>query len=137
MPGGYERDRVAPKCYCGVFAIMYKSRTTSNPNRVFLRCPFFKAKEPYCRYFVWLDEHLKKLRAVEPEALGAVDEAEGVDVDEQLFRNQNMKKKIEELERKLLSIERKKNEFVAYYCDWCSSSCCCCMYLERVKNKDD
>ncbi|XP_016177611.1 uncharacterized protein At4g04775-like [Arachis ipaensis] len=93
VPGGYERDRVAPKCYCGVYAIMYKSRTTSNPNRVFLGCPFFKAKEPYCRYFGWLDEHLKKIRTVEPEALGAVDEAEGVNVEEQLFRNQDMEKK--------------------------------------------
>ncbi|RYR04247.1 hypothetical protein Ahy_B06g083885 [Arachis hypogaea] len=59
--GGCSRVAIAPKCYCGVYAIMYKSRTTSNPNRVFLGCPLFKAKEPYCRYFVWMDEHLKKL----------------------------------------------------------------------------
>ncbi|RYR31890.1 uncharacterized protein At4g04775-like [Arachis ipaensis] len=110
VPGEYERDRVAPKCYCSVYAIMYKSRTTSNPNRVFLGCPLFKAKEPYCRYFVWLDEHLKRIKAVKPEALGVVDEAEGVDVEEQLFRNQDMEKKIEELERKLLSIESKKKK---------------------------
>ncbi|RYR08675.1 uncharacterized protein At4g04775-like [Arachis ipaensis] len=108
VPGRCERDAIAPKCYCGVYAIMYKSRTTSNPNRVFFGCPLFKAKEPYCRYFVWLDEHFKKIRAVEPEALGAVDEAEGVAVVEQVLRNQDIEEKIEELERKLLSIEGKK-----------------------------
>ncbi|RYR09763.1 hypothetical protein Ahy_B05g078170 [Arachis hypogaea] len=110
VPGGCSRVAIAPKCYCGIYAIMYKSRTTSNPNRVFLGCPLFKAKEPYCRYFVWLDEHLKKIRAVEPEALGAMDEAEGVAVEEQLLGNQDIEKKIEELERKLLSIESKKKK---------------------------
>ncbi|RYR34225.1 hypothetical protein Ahy_A10g048972 [Arachis hypogaea] len=108
VPGGCERVAIAPKCNCGVYAIMYKSRTTSNPNRVFLGCPLFKAKEPYCRYFIWLDEHLKKIRAVEFEALGAVDEAERVAIEEQLLRNKDIEKKIEELERKLLSIESKK-----------------------------
>ncbi|XP_057723380.1 uncharacterized protein At4g04775-like [Arachis stenosperma] len=108
VPGGFERDPVAPKCYCGVYAIMYKSRTTSNPNRVFLGCPLFKAKESYCQNFVWMDEHLKKIRAVEPEGLGAADEAEGVAIEEQMLRNQDIEEKLEELKRKMLSIESKK-----------------------------
>ncbi|XP_020997197.2 uncharacterized protein At4g04775-like [Arachis duranensis] len=108
VPGGCVRVAIAPKCYRGVYAIMYKSRTTSNPNRVFLGCPLFKAKEPYCWYFMWLDEHLKKIKAVEFEALGAVDEADRVAIEEQLLGNKDIEKKVEELERKLLSIESQK-----------------------------
>ncbi|MED6157100.1 hypothetical protein PIB30_020256 [Stylosanthes scabra] len=38
-----DRDGVAPKCHCGGYAILYRSRTRKNPNRLFLGCPFFKA----------------------------------------------------------------------------------------------
>ncbi|RYQ92497.1 hypothetical protein Ahy_B09g098729 [Arachis hypogaea] len=92
VPGGFERDGVAPKCSCSVYAILYKSRTTTNPNRMFLRCPFFKAKERHCRFVVLLDEHLKKIRAIESEAFGPVDDAKGIEVEEQLFRRQELEK---------------------------------------------
>ncbi|RYQ85869.1 hypothetical protein Ahy_B10g105498 isoform A [Arachis hypogaea] len=95
VAGGCDRDGVAPKCFCGLYAILYKSRTTSNPNRMFLGCPFFKVKERCCRYFVWLDEYLKKIRAMESEALGAVDDVGGVDVEDQVVRSQKLEKKIQ------------------------------------------
>ncbi|MED6223837.1 hypothetical protein PIB30_077988 [Stylosanthes scabra] len=37
-----DRDGVAPKCYCGGYAILYRSRTRNNPNRLFFGCPFFR-----------------------------------------------------------------------------------------------
>ncbi|MED6113278.1 hypothetical protein PIB30_069324, partial [Stylosanthes scabra] len=40
---GDKKDRVAPKCHCGVHAILYLSKTANNPNRLFFGCPFFKA----------------------------------------------------------------------------------------------
>ena len=51
---------------------------------------------------------MKKIRAVEFEALGAVDEADRVTIEEQLLQNKDIEKKVEELERKLLSIESQK-----------------------------
>ncbi|RYR77551.1 hypothetical protein Ahy_A01g002057 [Arachis hypogaea] len=93
VSGGCDRDGIAPKCFCGVCDILYKSRTTTNPNRMFLGCPFFKVKERYCQYFVWLDEHLKKIRAIESQALGAVDDAKGIDVEKQLLGSQELEKK--------------------------------------------
>ncbi|XP_015962338.1 uncharacterized protein At4g04775-like [Arachis duranensis] len=120
VAGGCDRDGVAPKCFCGVYAILYKSRIASNPNRMFLGCPFFKVKERCCRYFVCLDEHLKKIRAMEFEALGAVDDVGGVDIEDhvvqslglekkiQLLRSQELEKKMKELERKLLCMEKEK-----------------------------
>ncbi|MED6170795.1 hypothetical protein PIB30_034596 [Stylosanthes scabra] len=38
---GEDREGVAPKCHCGVYAIPYLSRTESNPNRMFFGCPFW------------------------------------------------------------------------------------------------
>ncbi|RYR28563.1 hypothetical protein Ahy_B01g052704 isoform B [Arachis hypogaea] len=93
VAGGCDRDGITPKCFCGVYAILYKSRTATNPNRIFLGCPFFKIKEGYCRYFVCLDEHLKKIRAMEVQALGAVDDVGGVDVEDQLLQSQELEKK--------------------------------------------
>ncbi|XP_057723664.1 uncharacterized protein At4g04775-like [Arachis stenosperma] len=93
VAGDRDPDGVAPKCFCGVYAILYKSRTASNPNRIFFGCPFFKVKERCCRYFVWLDERLKKIRAMESEALGAVDDVGGVDIEDQVLRSQELEKK--------------------------------------------
>ncbi|MED6190183.1 hypothetical protein PIB30_103198, partial [Stylosanthes scabra] len=39
---GEDREGVAPKCHCRVYAIPYLSRIESNPNRMFFGCPFFK-----------------------------------------------------------------------------------------------
>ncbi|XP_020970027.1 uncharacterized protein LOC110268315 [Arachis ipaensis] len=51
MHDGDLKDDVAPRCFCGVYAIMYMSRTISNPNRVFLGCPFYKENQPHCKFF--------------------------------------------------------------------------------------
>ncbi|RYQ85870.1 hypothetical protein Ahy_B10g105498 isoform B [Arachis hypogaea] len=115
VAGGCDRDGVAPKCFCGLYAILYKSRTTSNPNRMFLGCPFFKVKERCCRYFVWLDEYLKKIRAMESEALGAVDDVGGVDVEDQVVRSQKLEKKIQLVRSQELE---KKNERVGEETEW-------------------
>ncbi|RYQ96376.1 hypothetical protein Ahy_B08g092114 [Arachis hypogaea] len=58
---GDLKDDVAPRCFCEVYAIMYMSRTISNPNRVFLGCPFYKGKQSHCKFFVWVDEHLDRI----------------------------------------------------------------------------
>ncbi|MED6128342.1 hypothetical protein PIB30_096798, partial [Stylosanthes scabra] len=43
LPNGIEdKEGVAPKCHCGVYAVLYMSKTTNNPNRLFFGCPFFK-----------------------------------------------------------------------------------------------
>ncbi|RYR58719.1 hypothetical protein Ahy_A05g024606 [Arachis hypogaea] len=36
------KDGVAPKCFCGEHAILFMSKTSSNPNRLFFDCPFYK-----------------------------------------------------------------------------------------------
>ncbi|RYR58355.1 hypothetical protein Ahy_A05g024047 [Arachis hypogaea] len=61
---------------------------------MFLGCPFFKVSERYCRYFVCLDEHLKKIRVMESDALGAVEDAGGVDVEDQVVRSEELEKKL-------------------------------------------
>ncbi|MED6142835.1 hypothetical protein PIB30_001035 [Stylosanthes scabra] len=63
LPDGVEdSDGVAPKCHCGVYAVLYMLRTSSNPNRLFFGCPFFKKAEfPHCRFFRWLDRHIELL----------------------------------------------------------------------------
>ncbi|RYR77584.1 hypothetical protein Ahy_A01g002110 [Arachis hypogaea] len=55
------KDDVAPRCFCVVYAIMYMSKTISNPNKIFLGCPFYKKKQPHCKFFVWVDEHLARI----------------------------------------------------------------------------
>ncbi|MED6120266.1 hypothetical protein PIB30_019249 [Stylosanthes scabra] len=48
VPNGVEdRAGVAPKCHCGVYAVLYMSRTTNNPNRLFFGCPFFRATQQH------------------------------------------------------------------------------------------
>ncbi|MED6136064.1 hypothetical protein PIB30_052482 [Stylosanthes scabra] len=37
-----EWDGAAPKCHCRVYAVLYLSKTSKNPNRLFFGCPFFK-----------------------------------------------------------------------------------------------
>ncbi|RYR48004.1 hypothetical protein Ahy_A07g033994 [Arachis hypogaea] len=36
-------------------------RTISNPNRIFLGCAFYKGKQPHCKFFVWVNEHLARI----------------------------------------------------------------------------
>ncbi|MED6169124.1 hypothetical protein PIB30_018462 [Stylosanthes scabra] len=60
-----DKDGVAPKCYCGAYTILYRSRTCKNPNKLFFGCPFYKkAGSPYCSSFTWLDKHCTKVGIV-------------------------------------------------------------------------
>ncbi|QHN86713.1 uncharacterized protein DS421_16g548590 [Arachis hypogaea] len=59
-----EKGEIAPTCKCGVYAILYKSRTTTNLNRLFFGCPFFKLKNSsHCKFFLWLDDHVSTIEA--------------------------------------------------------------------------
>ncbi|QHO26674.1 uncharacterized protein DS421_7g201600 [Arachis hypogaea] len=49
---------VAPKCNCGIHAILFISSTKSNPKRLFFGCPNFKIAQGGCKYFQWLDEYV-------------------------------------------------------------------------------
>ncbi|MED6109320.1 hypothetical protein PIB30_032315 [Stylosanthes scabra] len=49
---GNKRDGAAPKCRCGVYAILYLSKTSKNPNRLFFGCPFFKIGGPHCKFLL-------------------------------------------------------------------------------------
>ncbi|QHO35312.1 uncharacterized protein DS421_9g274420 [Arachis hypogaea] len=57
---GVRRGRLRrgehPKCKCRTYAIISRSRTAENPNRLFFGCPQFKEKQGYCDFFVWFDE---------------------------------------------------------------------------------
>ncbi|QHN76247.1 uncharacterized protein DS421_19g642220 [Arachis hypogaea] len=56
VKAGEEKNGIAPMCKYGVYAVLYKSKTPTNPNQLLLGCPFFKLKNPsYCKFFVWFD----------------------------------------------------------------------------------
>ncbi|RYR38254.1 hypothetical protein Ahy_A09g043230 [Arachis hypogaea] len=44
-----DKDGISPKCFCGVYAIMFMSKTSNNPNRLFLGCPFYKVSKHITR----------------------------------------------------------------------------------------
>ncbi|MED6173002.1 hypothetical protein PIB30_055287 [Stylosanthes scabra] len=101
---GEDWDGVAPKCRCGVYAILYRSKTRSNPNRLFFGCPFFKTSTPHCKFFLWLDVHTAQL-GIHNGGRGC-DGAE--DVDEHFLRIQ-VEKRLEDLEDRVAMMERKRN----------------------------
>ncbi|RYR68500.1 hypothetical protein Ahy_A03g015003 [Arachis hypogaea] len=43
-------------CFCPLPVVSLKLKTSSNPDRWFLRCPLWKNTEMRCGYFQWLDE---------------------------------------------------------------------------------
>ncbi|QHO28148.1 uncharacterized protein DS421_7g214180 [Arachis hypogaea] len=57
---GVQRGRIRrgehPKCKYRTYAIISRSRTAENLNRLFFGCPHFKEKQGYCDFFVWFDE---------------------------------------------------------------------------------
>ncbi|MED6200581.1 hypothetical protein PIB30_086627 [Stylosanthes scabra] len=67
VPNGVEdRDGVAPKCHCRVYAILYMSRTTNNPNRLFFGCRSSRmlARLSHCKFFLWLNKHTEQLAKI-------------------------------------------------------------------------
>ncbi|MED6226279.1 hypothetical protein PIB30_102033 [Stylosanthes scabra] len=80
-----ERDGTAPKCNCGIYAVLYLSKTTNNPNRLFFG-PFFKFGKT---------EDFK----------GGEDE----DVNEH-FANMKLDIRLGDLEERVSAIEKKKKK---------------------------
>ncbi|RYR55232.1 hypothetical protein Ahy_A06g030483 [Arachis hypogaea] len=62
---GDVKDGVAPKCFCEKYAICYMSKTDTNPNRLFFGCPLLKVIEAHCNFFLWVDDHIVRVRAGE------------------------------------------------------------------------
>ncbi|XP_020973177.1 uncharacterized protein LOC110269569 [Arachis ipaensis] len=61
---GDLKDDVAPRCFCGVYAIMYMSRTISNLNRVFLVAHSIRKTNRIASFFFGLMSILLELEAV-------------------------------------------------------------------------
>ncbi|MED6199881.1 hypothetical protein PIB30_079959 [Stylosanthes scabra] len=111
MPSlGEEMDGVAPKCRCGVYAILYLSKTSGNPNRLFFGCPFFKGKLPYCKFFMWLDQYTAKIGKAAAGNCG-----EGAEDVTDHFSRMEHERRFSELEKRIACLEqRKKNMYLCY-----------------------
>ncbi|MED6163690.1 hypothetical protein PIB30_082471 [Stylosanthes scabra] len=105
MPNGVDEDRdgVAPKCCCGVYAVLYMSKTANNPNRLFFGCPFFKkARLPHCKFFLWLDRHTEQLGKT-----GAIAYAEETEDEDKHLAMIEVQNRIAGLEKRVAAMERK------------------------------
>ncbi|MED6213690.1 hypothetical protein PIB30_095746 [Stylosanthes scabra] len=100
---GNERDGAAPKCKCGVYAILYLSKASNNPNLLFFGCPFFKIRSPHCNFFLWLDQHAAKFG----KKKGVKCEEDEEDVNEH-FAKLNVDDRLGDLEDRVAAIEKKK-----------------------------
>ncbi|MED6156044.1 hypothetical protein PIB30_010965 [Stylosanthes scabra] len=98
--GVKDRDGVAPKCHCGVYAVLYMSKTANNPNRLFFGCPFFKARLPHCKFFCWLDRHTKQL-----EKIGNVKCAEDNEDVDQHLAIVGVETRVTKLEERVIAME--------------------------------
>ncbi|MED6107672.1 hypothetical protein PIB30_016291 [Stylosanthes scabra] len=80
---GNERDGAAPKCKCRVYAMLYLSKTSNNPNWLFFGYPFFKNE---------------RVKSGEDEE----------DVDEH-FANLKLDNMLGDLEERVAAIKKKKS----------------------------
>ncbi|XP_016168760.1 uncharacterized protein LOC107611331 [Arachis ipaensis] len=105
MEAAEEKDEIASTCKYGVYTILYKSRTMTNPNRLFFGCPFFKLKNPsHCKFFLWLDDHVSTIRVL--EKFVTKNEVDDLKV---YLGKKVVEQKLVDLEKKVLHLERKKN----------------------------
>ncbi|MED6127293.1 hypothetical protein PIB30_086728 [Stylosanthes scabra] len=102
LPRLLTRDGAASKCKCGVYAILYRSKTSNNTNWLFFGCPFFKIKHHHYDFFLWLDLHAVKFNKNEDVKAG---EDEGV-TDH--FAKLNVENMLGDLEGRVVTIEKKK-----------------------------
>ncbi|MED6176108.1 hypothetical protein PIB30_084732 [Stylosanthes scabra] len=93
---GEERDGVAPKCHCRVYATLYLSKTASKPNRLFFGCPFFRVSVGSYLIASSLSGYTAKFGEVEE------------DVKEHLSMI-NVESRVTELESRVAATEKKKN----------------------------
>ncbi|MED6206870.1 hypothetical protein PIB30_030640 [Stylosanthes scabra] len=109
---GHERDGAAPKCHCGVYAVLYFSKMSKNPNRLFFGCPFFKIQLSHCKFFLWLDQHSAKFgRMVEISG----PKEEEADADEH-FGMLKIENRVADLEKRVALIEKKGNMKIWLVC---------------------
>ncbi|MED6159408.1 hypothetical protein PIB30_042104 [Stylosanthes scabra] len=100
-----DRDGVTPKCYYGLYAILYRSRTYNNPNRLFFGCPFFRQGSIlYCSFFMWLDKHCAQLGVLKP----VKDGVGGEDADDH-FAVIKVEDKVALLEKRVAAMEKIRN----------------------------
>ncbi|MED6111217.1 hypothetical protein PIB30_050436 [Stylosanthes scabra] len=105
MPNGADEDRdgVAPKCRCEVYAVLYMFKTANNPNMLFFDCPFFKkARWPHCKFFLWLDRHTEQLGKI-----GAIAYAEETEDGDKHLAMIEVENRVVGLENRVAAIERK------------------------------
>ncbi|MED6106934.1 hypothetical protein PIB30_009234 [Stylosanthes scabra] len=121
---GEDMDGVAPKCRCGVYAILYLSKTASNPNRLFFGCPLFNGRMPHCKSFLWLDEHTTKLGVG-----GAGKRGEEVEDVAEHFCRMEYERRFFELEKRVGAMEqRKKILYLCYVVGFSVVIIAACMY---------
>ncbi|MED6174202.1 hypothetical protein PIB30_066746 [Stylosanthes scabra] len=113
VQGGDETDGIALRCFCGVYAVMYMSKTESNPNRLFLGCPMYKLKMGgHCKYFLWLDEHVDKIGGKIGGKLGCemITYGGNYGLTEGVTGvADTLKKRVDELEKKVAALEKGKS----------------------------
>ncbi|MED6150808.1 hypothetical protein PIB30_076039 [Stylosanthes scabra] len=109
---GHERDGAAPMCHCGVYAVLYLSKTPNNLNRLFFGCPFFKTRMNHCKFFLWLDQHAAKLGRIAESKSVKEDE---VDIDEHFWRL-IVENRVSELERRIAYMEKKHSMKFLFVC---------------------
>ncbi|RYR44886.1 hypothetical protein Ahy_A08g041168 [Arachis hypogaea] len=50
-----KRKTYKESCFCGLKAVIKKSGTTKNPDRIFYACPMYRKSSHY-NYFKWVDD---------------------------------------------------------------------------------
>ncbi|RYQ96633.1 hypothetical protein Ahy_B08g092470 [Arachis hypogaea] len=82
------------------------SKTNTNPNRQFFGCPLLKVKQTYCKFFVWVDEHIVRLGCVAPtRALG---DTQPNDVVEHLGKKE-LENMMADLEERIVNLENRRS----------------------------
>ncbi|QHN93661.1 hypothetical protein HN51_052323 [Arachis hypogaea] len=97
---GFRRGRLRrehPKCKCRTYAVISRSRTGENPNRLFFGCLHFKEKQGYCDFFVWFDEIFGYLvdDVVESNGLASVETCVGEEFGASL--NYSLEERVKQL----------------------------------------
>ncbi|QHO11961.1 uncharacterized protein DS421_15g502770 [Arachis hypogaea] len=98
------KDGVAPKYFCRKYANCYMLKTDTNPNRLFFRCPLLKVTEAHCKFFVWVDDHIVRVRA--REATRGSGDGKQNDVEEHL----EMDNLIAHVEERIVNLEKLLNK---------------------------
>ncbi|RYQ97384.1 hypothetical protein Ahy_B08g093432 [Arachis hypogaea] len=99
------KDGVSPRCFCRKYAIFYMSKT-NNPNRLCFGCPLLKVKQPHYKFFMWVDDHIVRLRGVEQtRALGDNKPND----DEEYLRKKELENMMTDLEERIVNLEKRKS----------------------------